>query len=141
MAQKKGISPIVAVIMLIAFTMVIAGILASWASQFATRERANLQLCVDAQVLLEKGVYDPGTQVLKLYARNNGDVPLQGFTVIAAYPNDYNSTDFDYNITAGGLQLMLITGVQSDMSQITIRSKQCRGAQDMLLRYDIDGMS
>jgi flagellin-like protein len=143
MANKKGISPLVAVIMLIAFTMVIAGILASWASQFATRERANLQLCVNAQILLEKGRYtaiNTTDGTLQLYARNNGNVPLHTFTVIVAYPNNYASNDYDYNITAGGLQLISF-GVANDLTQVTIRSKECRGAQDLLLRYDIEGLA
>src|SRR3989338_298115 len=38
MHNRKGISPLIAAVLLIAFTMAIAGIMATWATQFSTQK-------------------------------------------------------------------------------------------------------
>ena len=55
--KSKGISPLVAVIMLIAFTMIVAGILAGWATRFASEQRATLEKCVRANLIVKKAIF------------------------------------------------------------------------------------
>lgn len=141
-SRLKGISPLVAVIMLIAFTMVVAGILASWASQFAMTQRQQIQACSDASIFLQKGFYSNSTQTLDLIVWNNGGVPLSGFTTLLTYTNEtVSSHKQNVNITEGGIETLSITGLSSDIKQVVVRSDECRGAQDMLLKYNINGLS
>jgi len=62
--MRKGISPLIAVIMLIAFTMIVAGILAGWATTFVTQQREELQFCARAQLLIQNANYNATTNNL-----------------------------------------------------------------------------
>lgn len=139
----KGISPLVAVIMLIAFTMVVAGILASWASQFATTQRQQIQICSKAELFMQKGIYNNASQNLELYVWNSGTVPLSGFTVLLTHQNGTPESRLksNVNITAGSIETLSLSDIPSNIKQVVVRSNECRGAQDMLLSYDIQGMS
>lgn len=140
--KVKGISPLVAVIMLIAFTMVVAGILASWASQFALTQRAQIQTCSGAYIFLQHGVYYNSTNILDLIVWNNGDVPLSGFTVLVTHTNDSASSHAQtINISSGAIETISVENLGSDIKQVVVRSDECRGAQDMLLKYNIKGLS
>ena len=86
--MRKGISPLISVIMLIAFTMIVAGILAGWATQFVTQSRSELQFCSKAQLLIQRAYYDNTTQALTIALFNTGDVPLHGFAVRLTYNNE-----------------------------------------------------
>ena len=138
----KGISPLVAVIMLIAFTMVVAGILASWASQFALTQRAQIQTCSQASIFLQSGIYSSGAETLDIMVWNNGDVPLSGFTALITFINEtvFSHSRNDMNISIGSIETLQITGMTSDIKQVVVRSNECRGAQDMLLKYNIKGL-
>ena len=136
----KGISPLIAVIMLIAFTMIIAGILATWTTNFATRTRVNIEFCADAGAYIQGGTYDSGT--LNLIIFNNGKVPLS-FIGILTYKN---GTSVQYptileNVTSGSIKTFTMSNVGSDLEQATIQSKECSGVQDLLYYYNIRGMS
>jgi len=139
MARMKAISPLIAVIMLIAFTMIIAGILATWTTNFATRQRVQIEFCSDAGAYIQGGTYDSGT--LNLVVFNNGKVPLS-FIGILSYKNGtvirYPST---INVTAGSIATFTMSGVGSDLDQATIQSKECTGVQDLLYSRNIRGMS
>jgi flagellin-like protein len=137
---RKGISPLIAVIMLIAFTMIIAGILATWTTNFAQRQRVQIEFCSEAGAYIQGGTYDSGTLNLIIY--NNGKVPLS-FVGILKYKNGTAvryPTTLD-NVTASSIKTFIMTGVGSDLDQATIQSKECAGVQDLLYYYNIRGMS
>jgi len=140
MERMKGISPLIAVIMLIAFTMIIAGILATWTTNFATRQRVQIEFCSEASAYIQGGTYDSGTQALNLIIFNNGKVPLS-FIGILTYKNGTIIKHADtVNVTAGNIQTFTMSGVSSDLEQATIQSKECVGVQDLLYYYNIRGM-
>jgi len=137
---RKGISPLIAVIMLIAFTMIIAGILATWTTNFAQRQRVQIEFCSEAGAYIQGGTYDTGT--LNLIIFNNGKVPLS-FVGILKYKN---GTVTRYptileNLTSNDIKTFTMTGVGSDLEQATIQSRECAGVQDLLYYYNIRGMS
>ncbi len=141
----KGISPLVAVIMLIAFTMVVAGILASWASQFALTQRQQIQLCSEAFIFIQSGVYDNSSTPpeLNLMVWNNGDVDLTGFDIIVTYDNDSlpNKYSKNVNITAGDIKILTVAGAPINIKSVDVVSNECKGARDMLLKYNIKGLT
>lgn len=140
-SKSKGISPLVAVIMLIAFTMVVAGILASWATQFATTQREQIQTCSEARILLQKGLYNNATQTLDILILNDGGVPLSGFTALLTRTNESVSSYLrNMTIAVGSIETFSIN-VSRDIKQVVVRSDECRGAQDMLLKYNINGLT
>ncbi len=139
--MRKGISPLIAVIMLIAFTMIVAGILAGWATQFVTQSRSELQFCARAQLLIQRAYYDNSTQELTLALFNTGDVPLRGFAVRLVYQNEsITSTKFEnLNISYQDIETVTLT-TDDTLKQVVVQSLECRGAQDLVGRYDIQGL-
>ena len=139
--MRKGISPLISVIMLIAFTMIVAGILAGWATQFVTQSRSELQFCAKAQLLIQRAYFDNATQTLTIALFNTGDVHLNGFAVRITYQNEtITSTKFEsLNISWQDIKTV---SLQTDdtIKQVVVQSLQCRGAQDLIGRYDIQGL-
>ncbi|MBU0898486.1 MAG: hypothetical protein KKB03_03830 [Nanoarchaeota archaeon] len=146
---KKGISPLVAAIMLIAFTMVIAGILAGWATRFTQTQQREMQYCIDARAFIQGGSYTAindthGT--LKLVVYNNGKVPLD-FIVLLTYNDDTRHPDAliekyknTFNTSNGEIKTFSITPIWNDLQEVTIQSQRCMGAQDLLQKEHVIGL-
>jgi len=141
--MRKGISPLIAVIMLIAFTMIVAGILAGWATTFVTQQREELQFCAKAQLLIQNANYNDTTKNLTIALFNTGDVPLRGFVARLTYVNNTVASE------RGGLEGLTIESqdiktatipTNDNLEKVVIQSLQCRGAQDLIGKYDIRGL-
>ncbi|RLJ09775.1 MAG: hypothetical protein DRP15_02485 [Candidatus Aenigmatarchaeota archaeon] len=139
--MKKGVSPLIAVIMLIAFTMIVAGILATWTTNYARQQYATFQACSEAKAYIQGGSYDPSTQTLNVVVYNNGKVDLN-FIVLLTY-KDGTVTKYptEFNVSAGDVRTFTLTGVSSNLQEVTIQSKECPGAQDLLQYTYIKGLS
>ena len=142
----KGISPLVAVIMLIAFTLVIGGILAAWVSQYTTGQRTQVQRCIDARVILQRGSYDADTKELTIVVNNYGNVDLS-FAPIILQGGETTKLDDLIPVEKGSVVTYVIPDVEPTLEQITIQSTDCEppcykclGAQDLLLDTDIRGL-
>lgn len=142
---RKGISPLVAVIMLIAFTLIVAGILAGWATQFAQTQRRSVERCIDARVLLQRGTYDSASGNLTLVVYNYGRVPLELFALLTyrnmeLHPTGTESYPGRLNVSAGGIAAFIIPDVTNDLEEVMIQSERCPGVQDILRDIDITGL-
>ncbi|MBU0530737.1 MAG: archaellin/type IV pilin N-terminal domain-containing protein [Candidatus Aenigmatarchaeota archaeon] len=135
--QVKGISPLIAVIMLIAFTLVVAGILAGWATNFAQEQRTVIEQCSDARVIIYSASQDATTGKINLVVYNNGKIPLN-FKTILSFTNGSLVIDESTEATevdAGKVETFVISppyGNFDDLSEITIQSLTCFGAQDFI---------
>lgn len=144
--MRKGISPLIAVIMLIAFTMIVAGILAGWATQFVEQQRSELSLCSKASILIQTANYDPVNQELNVQIFNTGDVDLIGFSVRITEKDEatQQTTTTPYrlgNSTINSQEIESYTfNVTDELYEFVIQSLQCKGAQDMIYKYDIRGL-
>jgi flagellin-like protein len=138
--KRKGISPLVAVIMLIALTLIISGILATWVTQLAQSQRNALEYCLSSSVLIQGAKYNAGTQTLSLYVDNRGKVDLN-FTIILKYSDGTITKDSTLvPVEAGKLGTITQTGVVNTLSEATIQSDECPGAQDFVQRRSIKGL-
>lgn len=143
--KLKGISPLVAVIMLIAFTLIVAGILAGWATQFAQTQKRTIEYCADARVLLQRGRYDSASQNLTLVVYNYGRVPLDlivllNYENITLHPTETERYPGTLNVSAGDIEAFTIPDVTDDLYEVTIQSTSCPGTQDLLREIDISGL-
>lgn len=148
--KKKGISPLVAVIMLIAFTMIVAGILAGWATRFATEQRGMLEKCVRANLIIKRATYADvadetgGNVSFMLY--NPGTVPLSGFQAQITYDATGPAMPTTWPIP-GTVDANAFSTFTHNVTNYTtidfleIRSVECQGAYDMVRSYDIVGLS
>ncbi len=90
----KGISPLVAAVMLIAVTMTIAGILAFWASSYTSQQTASLENqtqtireCTGARFRIFTSFYDSGSKVHKIMLENRGISEVEIIGVDYIYSN------------------------------------------------------
>jgi flagellin-like protein len=139
--KKKGISPLVAVIMLIAFTMIVAGILAGWATRFATEQRTMLEKCVRANIVIKKAIYDSVNGNINLMLYNAGTVPLKDFQVQVTYdengPPLPDTWNIDSTLGANSFETFAHNLTNTSVDFIEIRSVECQGAYDLIRGYDI----
>ena len=144
--KSKGISPLVAVIMLIAFTMIVAGILAGWATRFATEQRSMLEKCVRAQFKISYASYNEAAGNITLRVYNSGEVPLRGFQAQIVYTEktmmpttwriDATSSANSYDEYTHNLS----SSLKDVVDYVEIRSIECGGAYDMIMGYSIGGI-
>ena len=138
--KRKGISPLISVILLIAFTMVVAGILAAWATQFVRVRQSEFVKCSDAGVLIQSSYYESASSKLFTNVFNNGKVSMEGFSMIITLDNGtVISQGSNVTISAGSVQTFNISS-PSNIKEVSIRSRQCQGAQDSIGKYYIQGI-
>jgi flagellin-like protein len=139
--KKKGISPLVAVIMLIAFTMIVAGILAGWATRFASEQRATLEKCVRSNLVIRTAVYNSATSNMTLMLYNAGTVPLRDFQVTVTYdeggPLIPSTWGIDSTLGQNTFQTYVHNLTNTNIEYIEIRSVECPGAYDLIRGYDV----
>ena len=142
--KSKGISPLVAVIMLIAFTMIVAGILAGWATRFATEQRSMLEKCVRANVIIKRATFDSVNNNVTLMLYNAGSVPLTDFQTLISYINQTDELPATANlaltIQPNSFFETSINTTYKDIDYVEIRSVECQGAYDLIRGYNIAGL-
>ncbi len=139
----KGISPLIAVIMLIAFVLVVSGIFYSWISQFTYSHREEFQMCSKARITLQNAYYTEGTGNITVTIYNSGDVPLNGFTVITTLKGDekpeVNRNFLEKEIQAKEIGAFTLAYNQ-DSESILFQSVECKNVQEIVKIYDIGGL-
>lgn len=142
--KRKGVSPLIAVIVLIALTMIVAGIIATFTQTFSQRTLGEAATCSTASAIISGASYD-GSE-LTVVIENDGDLDLS-FDVAVVFSDLSRSDDEGSTITATpSLPLSVIAGakdsvtfsdssgsVPSNINQVTIKSVECQGIiQDFL---------
>lgn len=139
----KGISPLIAVIMLIAFALVVSGIFYSWVFQFTQSHREELQICSKAKIAVQDSYYNNATGNINIMVYNTGTVSLKGFVVLVSSTgaNDPRVIrDFlDKDIDAEDIGLLPVP-YDANIESIAIQSIECKNAQDMVKIYDVEGL-
>ncbi len=138
----KGVSPLIAVIMLIAFVLIVAGIFYTWVSQFTYMQREEIQFCARASILLQRAYYNVNTDQVNLIVYNTGDVPLKGFNILLSSRGGDVQINKDFlgrEIKARDIGILPVD-FSSDLKEIVVQSIECKGAQDMVNIYDVEGL-
>ncbi len=128
--MKRGISPLVATFLLIAFTLVVAGILAGWATNLAQQQRALAEECQNAHFLIKSASYNTTSSRLALVVDNWGSLDLNLSVTIIYKDGSTQSTDF--YIPAQQVRSTVIDGVQNNIDEVTMRSKRCNMVYDSI---------
>ncbi len=140
MGSRKGVSPLIAVIVLIAFTLIVAGMLATWASRFA-RESLPPTQCYNVDVLIQGATYDAPTSTLNLYVKyRKGDSVLTFDTLFKYQNGSITQSGTNYTIDVGQLKTFTFTGIPSTLDEATIQSRECSTVQDFIDRQFITGL-
>jgi flagellin-like protein len=140
-SKRKGISPLVAVIMLIAFTMIVAGILAGWATRFATDQRNMLEKCVRASLLIQTAVYETSTSNITIMLYNPGAVSLRDFNVQVTYDDNGplmpSTWVIQSTMATNSFQTYIHNLSDANIDRIEVRSVECPGAYDLMISDDV----
>lgn len=126
----KGISPIVASVLLIAVTMTIAGVLAYWSSSFVTTslpgENSTTSECRLAQFEFLNCVYNTTGQYV-IFSVNNVRSKDLNLTAFLQYSNGTVGGGIVINQTLTGsppnnIRSYTLTGVASDFSNLLVKT-------------------
>lgn len=128
--MKKGISPLVAAVLLIAATMSIAGILAYWASSFvriqteAFENQSVTSECNYADFRIRSCSYNTSSQKITLLLENIRDVTLKDLSLYVFYTNGTVSSPIPINDTliAKQFKSFFITTDVNGFSRLTIKT-------------------
>lgn len=129
--MRKGISPLVAAVLLIAVTMTIAGVLAYWASSFV---RSQTELFQNQTVATECNFgnlqvyacnYDSNSTKITMILNNIGTIDLRDLIVYVIYP-DNTIKDYALNATLASrrLESYILSDVLSGFLKINVKT-QC----------------
>lgn len=131
----KGVSPLIASVLLIAITMTLAAILASFVSNYTRDQLTNLPSCVGGNIIFSSADYpkwDTGTIVAVIEAEN---VDLDTFTFEILLNDDtvINSADaLTASISAGGagtVRTGALSISESDVNKVRIIAGNCQGVK------------
>jgi flagellin-like protein len=149
--MKKGISPLIAEVLLIGFTVAVASIVILWGTSFTRTTTSNIGNQANVQTIcMNSGIdfygtitYNSTSQTISGYVRNTGNVPLGNISFQVIYPNSVmsfpnqisellpqNVAYFSLSTLASGFTSLIVltncSGVQSptkiDSSQISFVS-------------------
>jgi flagellin-like protein len=126
--KRKGISPLIASVILIAVTLAIAGILATWAFQFVGNKTLAIGKqaeCVNAwEVPLNTITYSGGSLSFSLF--NKKSEPFSNLTAFVTYSGGARSQAIGA-LTAMGVLSTNITSLPSKPTRLQITSEECAG--------------
>jgi flagellin-like protein len=127
----KGISPIVAAVLLIAVTMSLAGVLAYWASQFVSQglpevNATNTQ-CKFTNFAIYNCIYNSTSDRLTVTLNNIQQIEIKSLAVYLTYSNGTVSPMIALNesLQPGEFRSYPITDVSGDFSKVIITSLTC----------------
>lgn len=123
----KGLSPLVATVLLIAVTMTIAGLLAYWVSTFVKsglpekNQTQTMQECAAASFEIYQQIYNSTTKNLTLILQNTGGVDLSIQNVTFIYPGgSVDTKSINQKLPSASLKSFVVSGVTANYSEYTI---------------------
>ncbi len=126
--KRKGISPLVAAVLLIAITMTIAGVLAYWVTSFAKttlpEQNQTETDCMYADFSIYSCTYFNNTEVVTLTLENTQNLELKSLEVYFIYSNSTTSPGVLLNDTLqeGAIKSYQLTGVTDSFSKLLVKT-------------------
>ncbi len=137
----KGLSPLVAVIVLIGITLIVAGIVATYTQQLTQRQFSTVAECSQGKVIIQGATYNDATDTLNLFVYNYGRINLTFNTLLTKLDGSVTKVTTTNFAPAGEITTFTIGSVANDLREATIQSAECQGAiQDLIPSTFIKGM-
>lgn len=144
--RLKGLSPLVAVIVLIGITLIVAGIVATYTQQLAQRQFSTVAECSQAKVIIQGATYDGSGPVksLNLVVYNYGRIDLTFDTLLTFTNGSVEKASIvggNSTVASGEIKTFTVNGVASNLREATIQSLECqRTIQDLIPGTFIKGL-
>lgn len=138
---KKGISPILASVLLLAVTISVAGVFSGWApniAQTVTDETSNQTThrldCNKASATLVSAAYNiSGNEDVDVTLRNNGRADFKKLILVAFDSNDgLMKQTTNISVDRGAISNDTISSVSSEPAYIKLFSEKCGDVTDRL---------
>lgn len=139
MRHLKGLSPLIATVLLVAFTMAVAIILSNWVLDYSRTQTATLNekgskqvTCSSAWLDYASAIYNSTHKIFSAELINKGDVPLGSLKMVVIYNNgsssEYILSPANISLGSGSSRQILNSSVDSsDMTRVRI-SHNCSGS-------------
>ncbi|MFT4892335.1 MAG: flagellin-like protein [Candidatus Nanohaloarchaea archaeon] len=129
--NRKGVSPIIASVLLLAVSLAVVGIFSGWAPELAqdvTQSTSNSTYetiaCNEASVEIRSAYYSSSDVTLSV--RNNGDEDLNNLSLVAFDQNgQILAQENDVSIASGQISEKTISGAGSEPAYVEALSGQC----------------
>jgi len=127
-SRKKGISPLVAAVLLIAVTMTLAGILAYWTTNFfetSLPEQNQTETdCMYADFSIYSCTYFNDSAKVTLSLENTQTIELKDLEVYFIYSNSTisNSVPLNDTLQEGALKSYQLTGVTDPFAKLRVKT-------------------
>ena len=138
--ERKGISPLIAAVLLIAFTMAVAAILTAWVTSFTQRTTEDVGNTSEQLVSCSfagLSIYDAilGTDdSMTISMANTGTKDLNGVSVVIFHSNGTTYSDTVDALESGNVDDITIPVASdvdaSDISRVRIASTECPEVTD-----------
>ena len=149
--MRKGISPLIATILLIAFVIAVGGILSGWLISFSkerveearTKGETETQ-CSYSGLSIDDADWNDTETKLSLIVRNSGTEDLTDFRMVVIYTNNTAFTlkvSPSTTLNPGDVEVFYNSSVSNcpSISQVVFFSNTCPNhARDKILQSDID---
>lgn len=129
---KKGISPILASVLLLAVTISVAGVFSGWAPNIAdtvtgqTENQTQHRLdCNQASAEFISATYDSGNNETATALRNSGRADFKELIVIAFDSNDNLMQQTNLSIAAGHVSNTTLSNVNPEPAYLKLYSQKC----------------
>jgi len=127
--MKKGVSPLVAAVLLIAVTMTIAALLSYWASGFIQQRTREWEeespggACTFAGFKIYSCIYSGTDSSFRVILENLRDVELKNITAFVIYNNGTIGSQSGFSSLPGGqIQTYTISDIDPDFQDLTIKT-------------------
>ena len=122
-SDKKGLSPVIASILLIALVLVLAAIIFLWARGFISEQIDKFgkpveDICED--ISFEANLYLEGDSGYTLEIANRGNVPIHSFDIKQTIGGDAIVEKFKFSLDPGEAKRQGLGDLESDFEKITI---------------------
>jgi flagellin-like protein len=132
---RKGLSPIIAVVILIGIAVMAGGILSSWVTSFITDSSRQDTCAITTMYTLSEATYNSTSGIVKVRVKNTGSTAIRNFTVEADNETliartSASSPDPSYTVGEGMAQYVVANVSNSSITNvltITVLTESCAG--------------
>ncbi|MDY6761920.1 MAG: archaellin/type IV pilin N-terminal domain-containing protein [Candidatus Nanohaloarchaea archaeon] len=129
-SSRKGVSPLIAAVLLIAFTMAVAAILTAWVTTFTQEQTSQLGNQSAQQIDCNFGQIDvfsreSSTRWVNISLENSGRVDLTNISVTAVAGGSVLGTEYIGNLSSGQIDDAAVFTDGTDPDEVRAASKEC----------------
>ena len=131
---RKGLSPVIAVVILIGIAVITGGILSSWVTSFVTDTASQSTCAINTMYTLSEATYNATSGIVKVKVKNTGSASLSNFSVEADNGTHVaralvSFPDPSYSVGSGMSQYVLANASNysiTNVVKITVLTQSCR---------------